>query len=265
MSSTLKLRASDASRTPDRQAQAAENADGRVPVEAGPVLEPHDGDGRRDRDGQGRRQGQDVQEEAEGHAGEGDVGQAVADHGVLPQDQEHAQDGAGDGDKDAGQEGPLEEPVAKSACMDVSVLVGDEVVAAADHVPEDVRPAELLVAAVVDEPLVEAGDARDVFVDDADVVGDEDDGQTLPPVESVEQVVERRLGLGVDAGRRLVEEKDLRRRDQGPGDEDALLLSSGKAADRAIARILPCRRPRGPGGPGRAFPPRRGPGPGSPR
>ena len=60
---------------------------------------------------EGRGERQDAQEQAEGHSGEGDVRQAVADHGVLAQDEEDAQDGAGDGDQDAGQEGPLEEAV----------------------------------------------------------------------------------------------------------------------------------------------------------
>ncbi len=43
-----------------------------------------------DGDDEGRRQGKDVQEEAESDPGEGDVRQAVADHGVLAEDEEDA-------------------------------------------------------------------------------------------------------------------------------------------------------------------------------
>ncbi len=95
----------------DGHAQAAEDADGRVAVQAGPVLELHDGDGRRDGDQEGRGERQDAEEQPERDPGEGDVRQAVADHGVLAQDEEDAEHRAGDCDQDAGKDGPLEESV----------------------------------------------------------------------------------------------------------------------------------------------------------
>ncbi len=43
------------------------------------------------------------------------MGEPVPDHGVLPKDEEDPQNGAGDGDEDPGQEGPLEEAVLKES------------------------------------------------------------------------------------------------------------------------------------------------------
>ena len=51
------------------------------------------------------------------------------------------------------------------------MAMGDQMVSAGQHHIDRIRAAELLVGAVVDKALVQAGDLGDVFVDDADVVG----------------------------------------------------------------------------------------------
>src|SRR6202795_2679203 len=90
---------------------------------------------------------------------------------------------------------------------------------------------EIAGAAVEDEPPVEAGELRDLLGDDADVVADEDEGDLALAVQVVEQRVEARLRLGIDASRRLVQDQELGVRDQRAGDEDPLLLPGGQRAD----------------------------------
>ena len=91
---------------------------------------------------------------------------------------------------------------------------------------------------VVDQPLVQTGHLGDVPVDDADVVGDQDDGDAFLLVQAVEKAVEMALGFRIDARRRLVEKQDPGLVDDGPGDEDALLLAAGQAADPPVVELL---------------------------
>ncbi len=46
------------------------------------------------------------------------------------------------------------------------------------------------------------------------------------------------LGGLVDAGGRFIQEQDARRGDEGAGDEDALLLAAGEAADGLVGEVV---------------------------
>ena len=82
-----------------------------------------------------------------------------------------------------------------------------------------------------DEAPVEAGELGDLLGDDADVVADEDEGDLALAIQVLEQRVEARLRLGIDAARRLVQDQKLGVRDQRAGDEDPLLLPGRQRAD----------------------------------
>jgi hypothetical protein len=86
--------------------------------------------------------------------------------------------------------------------------VGDQMMAALQQFLQGSGPAEILVASVIDQALIETSDAGDVPVDDADVVGDEDDRDALRRVQAAQQVVEPGLGFGVDAGRGLIQKQE---------------------------------------------------------
>src|SRR5215475_3712685 len=85
--------------------------------------------------------------------------------------------------------------------------------------------------AVEDESPVEAGELGHFLGDDPDVVADEDERDLALAIQVLEQGVERRLGLGVHAPCRLVENDQLGVGDERSGDEDALLLARGQRAD----------------------------------
>src|SRR5262245_55642731 len=87
------------------------------------------------------------------------------------------------------------------------------------------------------EAAVEAGHPAHLLGHHTDVVADDDQGDSSLAVEGPEQGVEAALGLDVDAGRGLIEEQQLGVGDEGPGDEDALLLTRGQGA-HAGPRVL---------------------------
>lgn len=95
------------------------------------------------------------------------------------------------------------------------------------QIPAGLGAAEFLMGAVIDQSLVETGHTGYMFVDDPDVMGDKDDGDTLVLVQAVEYLIKMIVCLGVYSGCRLVQEKESRTVDKGAGDEDTLLLSSG--------------------------------------
>src|ERR1700675_2306717 len=90
---------------------------------------------------------------------------------------------------------------------------------------------EIAGAAVEDEPPVQAGELRDLFGDDADVVADEDEGDLALAVQVLEHGVEGGLRLGVHAAGGLVQDDQLGVGDQRAGDQHALLLSGRERAD----------------------------------
>ena len=67
----------------------------------------------------------------------------------------------------------------------------------------------------------------------AELVGDQHDGAAAV-LELAQRVGERLLVGQVDAGRRLVEEEQVGRADQGPGDERPLLLPAGELGDPGL-------------------------------
>lgn len=82
------------------------------------------------------------------------------------------------------------------------------------------------------ERAVQAGDARDMVRDGAGVVRDQHDG--VVGLEPVEQVVDRGLHLGIDAGGRFVEQQQVGFASQRPRDEHALQLATRQAADPPV-------------------------------
>ena len=85
----MKFPESVARRIPSGHPETADDADGRVAVEPGFFLEPHDSKGGGNGNDEGRDQRQDIQEEPQGDAGKGHMGKPVSDHGVLPEDEEN--------------------------------------------------------------------------------------------------------------------------------------------------------------------------------
>ena len=96
---------------PQGQSDAAEDGDGRVAMQARRFFELHDAQRGNDGKSQGHQHRHPADEQPQGHPGEGDVGKSMADHGVLAQQEEDAQDGAGQGDEEPGGQGPLQEGV----------------------------------------------------------------------------------------------------------------------------------------------------------
>lgn len=119
----------------------------------------------------------------------------------------------------------------------VLMPMGNEM-SAGQNVFKSVRTAELPVASVIDKPLIQAGDLGNVLVHNPNVVGDQDDRDAFLCLEPVEKVIKIPLRFGVHASRRLIEKKDPRRIDDGPGDENSLLLSSGQAADAPVHELF---------------------------
>ncbi len=90
--------------------------------------------------------------------------------------------------------------------------------------------------AVEDDRSSHEHKALDEVLHDAELVGDVQNRHAELPVEAGEQVSERFLPLGIDAGRRLVEDEQVglageRLRHEGP-----LLLAAGEARERAIGQ-----------------------------
>jgi hypothetical protein len=52
------------------------------------------------------------------------MGQAMADHSISSQKEEHAQDGASYGHEDSGQEGPLQESIGEERFHQAPLLMG---------------------------------------------------------------------------------------------------------------------------------------------
>ena len=85
---------------------------------------------------------------------------------------------------------------------------------------------DLLGGAFLDElPRVEDADALAGLADDPEVVADEEHCSGEPLLQLSDQVEHLRFDRRVEAGRRLVEDEELRVRRQGHRDDDALLHS----------------------------------------
>jgi hypothetical protein len=123
------------------------------------------------------------------------------------------------------------------AVVNAGVGVEDGVEIALEDFEQDVIR-EALGTVVVVEGFGEAGDAVAGGNDGAEVVGDHDEGKAVLLLEVFEEVEEFFLAGLIDAGGRFVEEEDLRLIDQGTGDEDALLLAAGEAADGLVGKVV---------------------------
>src|SRR4030042_4228918 len=69
-------------------------------------------------------------------------------------------------------------------------------------------------------------------------MGEEDDGDSPGPVELMEHIVEKLLGLTVHSRRGLIQDESPGTRDKSPGDENTLLLPAGKAADGPLRGVF---------------------------
>ena len=79
------------------------------------------------------------------------------------------------------------------------------------------------------DALAEAGD-------EAEVVRDQQDGGVDAPAQLLDEVEDLGLDRGVEAGRGLVEDEQLRVDGQRHGDDDALLLAAGQLEGVATQR-----------------------------
>jgi hypothetical protein len=106
------------------------------------------------------------------------------------------------------------------------MVMGDEVVSSGKHFFEGFRAAKFSVSAVIDQPLVDAGDFVHMPVDDSDIVGDKNNGDDFFFIQIIEHVIEMLLSLSIHASCRLIKEKKMRLADDGSGNKNSLLLSS---------------------------------------
>ena len=117
--------------------------------------------------------------------------------------------------------------------VELAAVLADPAAGDAAQQADGVRVArvleDLLGRAFLDElPRVEDADAFARLPDDPEVVADEEDGGGEPLLELSDQVEHLRLHGRVEAGRRLVEDEQLRVRGEGHRDDDALLHPSGE-------------------------------------
>ena len=88
---------------------------------------------------------------------------------------------------------------------------------------------DLAGGAFFDEtPCVEHADSVAEAHDQAEVVGDQQDGRVDAAAQLLDEVEDLGLHRGVEAGGRLVEDEELRVDGQRHGDHDALLLATGE-------------------------------------
>ena len=78
--------------------------------------------------------------------------------------------------------------------------------------------------------------------DDAEVVGDQQDRRVRLGLERAHEVEDARLDRGVEAGRRFVEDQQLRVGGERDGDDDALLHPAGQLVRVAVGDAPPGRR-----------------------
>ena len=89
---------------------------------------------------------------------------------------------------------------------------------------------QLVVRALLDEPSLLEHRDRVGVADRAEPVSDDHGGALFE--HPVEVALDRRLGLGVESARGLVEQQDRRIVVERAGDADALSLSAGELGDR---------------------------------
>ena len=106
-------------------------------------------------------------------------------------------------------------------------LIADDGHVCAVSATQDVGGEDVGGRALGDDATVDADDLRQVGGDGVDLVGGHHDGHALV-VKLVKEVHDVVTGLDVDSGSWFVEEKEPGTTDEGSGEEDALLLSTGE-------------------------------------
>ena len=97
---------------------------------------------------------------------------------------------------------------------------------------------EFFVRSVEEKALVEAGHLARVLGDDPEIMGDECNRQAFVVIELGEHIVEPGLRFRIHPGRRFIQKKNVGPVDDRPGDEDPLLLSSGKLPNAPVLQPL---------------------------
>ena len=105
--------------------------------------------------------------------------------------------------------------------------------------PPRLRPAGEPVGGVVGDDPAAGQDQHPVgqLLGLVEVMGGEQDRGALQVGESVHQLVELAAGLGVEAGRRLVEEQQLRAADDADRDVEPAALPAGERGDLAVGEF----------------------------
>jgi hypothetical protein len=111
------------------------------------------------------------------------------------------------------------------------MMVTNEVVITVKKFLDHGRAAKILVGPVENQSLIEAGDFIDMLGNDAEIMGDQHDRQTLLLVEVGQHFIKPCLGFRIHACCGFVEKKDIRTVDDGPRDENPLLLPARQLSD----------------------------------
>ncbi len=126
------------------------------------------------------------------------------------------------------------------------MMVADEVVFAVKKFLDQGRGAKFFVGPVENQPLVEAGDFVHMLGDDAEIMRDQHDRQTLLLVQVSQHFIKPGLRFRIHARRGFVEKKDIRTIDDRPGDENPLLLSPREFSDPPAFQLLQFHRCQSP-------------------
>jgi len=118
------------------------------------------------------------------------------------------------------------------------VTVANQVVFPPEEFLNHLGTAEFFVGPVEEEALVEAGNLVNVLGDNPEIVGDQRNRQAFVAVELGKHVVEAGMRFGIHTGRGFVQKKNIGTIDNGPGNEDPLLLTPRKLPNPAVFQLL---------------------------
>ena len=93
------------------------------------------------------------------------------------------------------------------------------------HPLELIRSAKLIMTPMINQGLIETGNLYHMFVDDSHFMGNQNDGDSLLPIEPVKHVVKMILRLHIHSCRWLIQHQYLRIISKRTSDEHALLLT----------------------------------------
>ena len=95
------------------------------------------------------------------------------------------------------------------------------------HLFEFLGSAKFLMGSMVNKFLIETGHPFHMPIEDAYLVSDHNNGDSLITVELMEHFIKTFLRLRIYPCCGLIEKQDLRSMGNGPGNKDTLLLSRG--------------------------------------